>query len=222
MTKKAEREQARELRRRGKSMKAIAREIGVSPGSVHLWTADIDIGDEQRARLADAAHQGNLLKAKAHLQRGQLLRVLKDREQADAEWPSLKLKPDFTFGLALYIGEGSKTDSVVGVTNANPAVLRAALRFFDLIGIEMGRVKVNIVLHQGEDPTAALRHWATELGLPPHRFNKVTTSKVSGGQRARHLIHGTACVKLSAASAKRKLNRWMELAQDEFGRKSSL
>lgn len=200
-------------------MKTIAREVGVSVSSVHLWTSNIDIGYEHQARLALAARKENLLKAKANRQGGHLLKVIVDREQAEIEWRSFRTSPEFTFGLALYIGEGAKTESTVAVTNTDPAVLRATLRFFSIIGVEMERVKVGIVLHYGEDPVAAIHYWSTELNMPPHRFNKVITSKVSGGKRARHLIHGTAVVKLSAATVKRKLNRWMELAREEFGRR---
>lgn len=219
MTKPVEQNQARELRRRGKSMKAIARELGVSLGSVHLWTKDIPLDPESRARLAENGHQKSLLRARVALGEQRLSIVLADRDEADVEWPLRKLDPEFTYGLALYIGEGHKTSSTVGMTNADPAVLRAALKFFKLIGVDIDRVRVSIILHRGESPNAALRYWSEELLLPPSQFHKVTPSKVSGGKRARHLIHGTANVRLSAFRVKRKLNRWMELARAEFGPK---
>lgn len=219
MTKNAEREQARELRRRGKSMKVIAKELGVSVGSVHRWTVDVPLTCEQQVRLAEQGHQSNLHRARGTRATSHMSRVIADRDVADEEWKTLRANPVFTYGLALYIGEGYKTDSTVGMTNADPAVLRAALRFFQLIGTDIDRVKGGIILHQGESADAALRYWSEELGLPPHRFNKVTASKVSGGKRARHLIHGTALVRVGDARVKRKLNRWMELAHAEFGLK---
>lgn len=199
------------------SMKSIARHLEVSSGSVHLWTSDIELKPEDRVRLAHGGHRSNLLKARTALEDRHLRNVQQDREDADREWLTLRLDPVFFFGLALYIGEGSKTDTTVGVTNVDPAVLRASLRFFQRIGLEMTRLKVHIILHRGEDPDAALRYWSTELALPLASFDKVTASKVSGGKRARHLVHGTASVRMSASRVKRKLNRWMELARLEFG-----
>ncbi|MGH2837937.1 MAG: helix-turn-helix domain-containing protein [Thermoleophilaceae bacterium] len=39
---------ARRRRRDGMSFKRIARELGVSPATVHQWTRDIDLTPEQR------------------------------------------------------------------------------------------------------------------------------------------------------------------------------
>lgn len=51
MTKLLEQMEARRLREElGMPMKVIAAELGVSPGSVHLWTSDISITDEQLER----------------------------------------------------------------------------------------------------------------------------------------------------------------------------
>jgi uncharacterized protein YjcR len=49
MTKPAEREHARELRRAGLPYKRIAAALGVSPSSAHAWTRDIELTAEQRA-----------------------------------------------------------------------------------------------------------------------------------------------------------------------------
>src|SRR5688500_7654975 len=48
MTKAAEHQLARELRRAGLPYKRIASRIGVSPSSVHAWTKDIKLSEEQK------------------------------------------------------------------------------------------------------------------------------------------------------------------------------
>jgi hypothetical protein len=139
-------------------------------------------------------------------------RVLKDRAGADLLWPVMRENPLFMFGLALYIGEGDKVGSCIGVTNSDPRVLVKAIEFMQMLGCPMDRLRVNIILHRGENPENAVRYWSTELGVPRSSFNRVTPSKISGGSRAVKLLFGTARVRVSAASIRRKIDRWMELA----------
>ena len=218
MAKPEEREQARELRKRGQAIKQIARELRVSSGSVHLWVKDIPTSREMKVRLAQRGHQ----KAHQILRDLWTQRILLAREQALQEWPLRRLDPDFMFGLALYLGEGYKTGSYVGMTNSDPALLRSALRFFQQIGCDMQRVRAGIHLHQGEDPEKALQYWSQEIGIPQQSFNRVVSSKVSGGKRARHLVHGTGLIRVSHVFVKRKLNLWMDLARQEQGSISCL
>lgn len=213
------RKKARRLRREGESLKVIARSCGVSPSTAKRWTDDITLTAQQRQCLEDRAQevrvrngQGLAMKGQSQRRLQYEARVEQDRVEADKLWPSLKGDADFMFGLALYIGEGDKTTTRVGLTNADPRVLRHTLRFMGLLGCDMKKVRVHVVLHAGENPTDALRYWAAELNIPEDRFNKVTPSKVSGGVRATKLPFGTASVRVSSARIKRRLNRWMELA----------
>jgi transposase-like protein len=216
MTKKAEQMQALELRKRGISMKEIARTLGVSVGSVHLWVHQVELSPEFRVRLAQKGRQA-LPFLHASNKEKFAARILRERMEADSEWDSLKTSPAFMFGLALYIGEGAKTGGCIGVANCDPAVLRASVNFMLALGCSPEILRCLVVLHRGEDPEKAVSYWSRELGLPKESFYRVTTSKVSGGKRARHLIHGTASIRACHASIKRKLNRWMELAKKDFG-----
>ena len=223
MTKKDEHEQAQELRRRGHSMKDIARILGVSVGSVHLWVKDTPLRPEDEIRLRERGRGGFNDFVRQRSAAVKTSRKVDDiasaQREAEDEWENRKLDPIFIFGLALYIGEGGKAGSDIAVTNTNPAVLRASLCFFTTIGADMGRVTARITLHQGEHPEEARQYWSKEIGIAPEKFGRVTPSKVSGGKRARHLIHGTVTVRVGHAHIRRKLNRWMELAAQEFGQK---
>lgn len=208
-----EKAQAQELRRKGMAIKQIAKTLGVSVGSAHLWVKDIPVDRETKIRLAQQCHQANRLAVSD--KRDQ--RLLTARKEAESEWVRLRESPEFMFGLALYLGEGYKKEGRVGVTSSEPALLRMSLRFFALIGCDMQRVRAGVHLHQGEDPAKALTYWSSELGLPESKFEKVVASKVSGGTRARHLVHGTGLVRVSHTAVKWKLNRWMELAREQMG-----
>ncbi len=197
----------------------IARICAVSPSTVKSWTDDITLTKDQRAALEKRQQEhrranGRKTARFLHARRGftYAQTVALDQQEAEQEWPDLRKDPAFMFRLALYVGEGDKTGPRLGLTNSDPRVLRETLRFFEQLGCPMTKVRVQIVLHKGEDPAAARRYWAGELGLSDDKIGKVTPSKVSGGKRARKLLHGTASVRVCCAPIKRKLNRWMDLS----------
>src|ERR1700742_2876563 len=47
----ARRDAARELRRRGRPLSEIAREVGIAKSTASLWVCDIPLTEEQRGRL---------------------------------------------------------------------------------------------------------------------------------------------------------------------------
>lgn len=56
-----EREQARVLRSKGKSIRDIAESLGVSKGSVSIWVKDTELTPEQQQILAEAEKRGSAL-----------------------------------------------------------------------------------------------------------------------------------------------------------------
>src|SRR5258705_1964343 len=108
-----EQDQARRLRAQGWTMPDIAARLGVSRGSVSLWTKDVAFqprlwkrpGGPRRPNVLQRrkAAEIELLMAAGQTRIGQL----SDRELLVA-------------GAALYAGEGSKTDERVKVANSDP------------------------------------------------------------------------------------------------------
>ena len=208
--------QAKELRISGMSMNEISRYLGVSKSSVHNWTRDTILSPENQIKLLERGHQ-NLRNLAIGNKNKKTQRILEAHHMADHEWPQLKQKPEFLFGLALYLGEGTKVGNIVGITNVDPFLIRSGLKFYQVIGGSLPDVTCQIILHKGEDPDASLRYWSNETGLPVSQFNKVFLSKISGGNRATRLVQGTLSVRMNCAHLKRKVDRWMELARKEFG-----
>lgn len=210
---------ARELRGQGESLRSIAERCQISVSTAKRWTDDITLTPLQKEkiekRVQEARHRAGLKTAPILHSVNRLFyetRVENDRQEAEQEWDALKSDPSFMFGLALYIGEGDKTGSRIGMTNSDPLVLKAALRFFHSLGCDPSGIRVQVILHEGEDPEKALHFWASELDIPREQFNKVTPSKKSGGSRATKLPNGTVNIRFHSASLKRKVDRWMELA----------
>ena len=107
-----EQEQARALRARNHTLADIARTLGVSKSSVSLWVRDVPFTPTLRLRgphrRPHPAHEAKLRQIEALNREGKKrLGVLTDEVLLAA-------------GIALYAGEGSKTDGKVRFSDSDP------------------------------------------------------------------------------------------------------
>jgi hypothetical protein len=111
-----EQERARELRARNMTLQDIATELGVSKSSVSLWVRDVDFTPSKRRtgphRRPHPAHEAKLAQI-AQCDADGIVRIGTLGEHAF-----------LVTGVALYAGEGSKTEGEVRFANTNPAMVR--------------------------------------------------------------------------------------------------
>ena len=122
------------LRRVGTSVKDIARELGVSRGSVSVWIRDVVLTPLQNKKLNEqrinAGHKGRMLGAQMNKRKKQERIALAEREASNA----IKKLPKndlFLIGLGLYWGEGVKaSQSSTAVINSDPRIIKLMIRWF--------------------------------------------------------------------------------------------
>jgi transposase-like protein len=109
------RERARALRRRGHSLNAIAREVGVAKSTVSLWVCDIPLTREQRGRLyelSDRQRAGNLARSRlaleARIEAQELGRMIARVDE-----------PLHQAGSMLYWAEGAKSRNSLAFVNSD-------------------------------------------------------------------------------------------------------
>jgi transcriptional regulator with XRE-family HTH domain len=211
MTKPLDHQRAEQLRLKGISIRAISKLLGVSKSTVSNWVRGIDLTDEQKLKLGQSRQQAALLGAKkaTNLFRGKVLR------EADSEWLLLKINPTFIFGLALYIGEGSKGPWSPGITNCNPRVLRSVLNFYKLIGVDSTRLRVSLQVHHASQIESSQLFWSRELSIPLNQFNKTFIRKSKPTTR-RHTNqkYGTCHIRFHNVAIMLRITRWIQLALD--------
>ena len=111
-----EQEAARALRAEGHTLADIAAKLGVSKSSVSLWVRDVPFTPSPRRhgphRRPHPAH-------KAKLRQIEELNI-----QGRARIGALSEEAFFVAGVALYAGEGGKTDGSVRFPNSDPEMVR--------------------------------------------------------------------------------------------------
>lgn len=209
-----DKQRARELRTQGWSYNDILREVGVSKSTLSLWLRDIPLTDEQIAALSDKFRAGReKFIHKMRVRRDD--RWAEYHREAEAEYAALSQDPAFMFGLALYIGEGSKTQpNSLRLSNCDPGVIRKGLQFFLKIGVSPTSVRCAVHLHPGLCVETAEAYWQEITGLTPAQFYKTTValSRASSGTKTNVQCYGTCHLVIHQTRLRQKMEKWMELS----------
>jgi hypothetical protein len=182
-----ERERARALRAQGVTLADIATRLGVAKSSVSVWVRDVPFTPSKRRtgarRRPHPAHD----------------RKVREIEECDAEGRRLigRLSEDafLAAGVALYAGEGAKTDGCVKLANTNPEIIRFFCAWLRRVfEVEEARLRVHLYLHQGLDLRRAQAYWSEVTGIPDSQFTKPYRAVPDGGIRHTKHVFGCATV----------------------------
>lgn len=177
-------------------MKQIADRLGVSVGSVHLWTSDIEISAEHRKRNNARAGQ---VRGRRWAER------FRDRRlacQEDGREAGRLDDPGHRAGCMLLWAEGAKSRNRVSFCNSDPDMVRCfkdfLLEYFNVEPEEF-RLSLHVYLGNGLSLEQVQDHWLHELDLPKtvlrkSQVNPLPTS--SSGQKRNKLPFGVCTLTL--------------------------
>ncbi len=177
MSKSDEKLAALRLRRKGFSIKDIAKKLQVSPGSVSLWCQGIILTASQQAILKQkqkiAGHAGR--QKGADMNRAKRMESLANATvQAESEIENVSNRELFYLGLGIYWGEGVKSRTgQATVVNSNPRILRVMMRWFvECLAVkkEDFRPYVYISGAHSDRGEVIMEYWEKVLGLPRLQF----------------------------------------------------
>lgn len=158
-------ERARAMRAQNMTLLDIATALGVAKSSVSVWVRDVPFTPSKRRigprRRPHPAHEAKLAQIAALNAEG-IERI-----------GTLSEGAFLAAGVALYAGEGSKTEGCVRFANSDPTMIRFFchwLRHF--FEIDEARLRARVYLHQGLDLDAAQAHWSDVSGIPLDQFRK--------------------------------------------------
>jgi transposase-like protein len=177
MRKTRERNEAIRMRREdGKSVKTIARVLGVSSGSVSKWVRGVVLTDEQKVALDLRGNSGSshLVASLANQKKS------KDRRKEWQEEGSRLYEQngkDFAVGCAIYWAEGSKRRNALSFcnTDANMMVFFVSFvrKFFEVSDDEIS-IAITCYLNNGLTIGQIQNYWLDMLGLPEACLRKAT------------------------------------------------
>jgi transposase-like protein len=198
--KTAEREQARWMRHEeGRSIKEIARLLGVSTSSVSHWVRDIELTDAQHAALQarNGLHERQRLARAAMAAKA---RARRTAAQQDGRQRPRSLGYRYAAGCMLFWAEGSRQRNKVVFTNSDPAMVRFFVEFireFFEISSDRLRLTCNLFADHEARQRGIENFWLRTVGLPRSCLCKSTVnrySRYSQMKRKNKLPYGTCRV----------------------------
>lgn len=168
--KEKEKSEARKMRKEeGKSVKEIARILGVSSGSVSYWVRDICLTNDQIQSLGESR-----CKARISLIKNGLDNRLKLQDEGKAMAKRFRSEPLFSIGCSVFWAEGSKSRNSVEFTNSDPDMMKLFLKFLnEYFCVKMSDVSIRCryytdLSNVGEPE----KYWLDYLGLPDECVRK--------------------------------------------------
>lgn len=207
---------AQELRKQGLSYGEILKQINVSKDTLSRWCKDINLTEKQKIRLINnkkiGQRKGSIVAAE-NKRSERLHRTQKIFSESRKELGKLSMRDRFVFGIALYAGEGSKTDDKATFVNANPYYVAFISTWFqEFCNVPLSKMRGSIWLHEGNNEKQAKRYWSNISGIPISQFHKtyVVKNKIDSN-KVRKNIHqyGIVSIKFYTSDVQRKIMGWI-------------
>lgn len=197
----AERERARELRARAWTLNEIVAELGVSKSSVSLWVRDVPFDEAARsARAGRNRNHGAQNRGPNKLARAKQAEIARFTAEGRALVGQLSERDLLIAGIALYAGEGAKTDGATAFANSDPEMIAVFCRWLrHFFEVDESRLRLTIYLHQGLDLDAAEAFWSGVTDVPRTQFTKAY--RAVPDPSIRKSKHPMGCARVSYSSS---------------------
>lgn len=177
-----EKEECRILRKQGYSLNFISQKIKVSKSSVSLWVRDIELTNEQIEKIE--------FKRKASSSNSETFRQRRREYQKIGREKAKELDSLYSFGCALFWGEGSKKKNQVVLTNSDPLMLSFFVKFlkkyFNVFSEDFS-ISIQYYLNNGLSLDDIEKYWCNILDLDRKSLKGHTLkSKYYGEKKVKH------------------------------------
>ncbi|KKR11860.1 MAG: hypothetical protein UT39_C0002G0041 [Candidatus Woesebacteria bacterium GW2011_GWA1_39_21] len=184
MAKFAQKIEARKLRRKGQSIKGIAKSLNVSPASVSEWCHDISLTVNQIKILELHSRDPSYGRRLTYSLKQKQQRVEKTKrlmEEGKKDVGILSERELFIAGIALYWAEGFKKDSQAGLANLDPYMIKFFIRWLNECfhyHVDNLILRVTVNISHKERINEIEGYWSTVTGFPVDKFQKPFFQKV--------------------------------------------
>ena len=181
-----------ELRKRGFSYSMISEKIDVSKSTLSDWLGSIPYkaNRQVKKRIGLARAQSGNVKSKLRLDS-----INRARTESSIKIGAISNRDILMAGLGIYIGEGTKTHGIIRVINANPKVIRFAIKWFTKsFGLDISNFYLRIHVYPDNNIQKAKLFWKKETGIPLEQFYNTQVDRRKNKKMGRRgkLEHGTA------------------------------
>ncbi len=206
-----------ELRKEGYSYNYISQQTGISKSTLSGWLSNIPYTPNKIIieRIGKARVASGRVKARQKIES-----IEKAELEAKNEIGGITKRDLFMLGIGIYVGEGTKTNNIVRVINADPKIIRFTVRWFkEACGLSMENFRIRLHLYPDNNIKKCIRFWSNTSGIPLNQFQKtyIDIRKDKKMFKRGKLPYGTAHLSIKSNGKKefgvffsRKINGWIK------------
>ena len=209
----SEKHKAIELRKQGVSMGEISKVLSVAKSSVSYWVRDIELSVLQKNKLNKNGHS---IEAIEKRRVARITNTRKRREkimtEAQEEVDGLLRDPLWCIGVALYWGEGGKTQQTARVSNSDPAVIKIMMRFFEKYScVHKSKFHAHVHIFSHKNATRSVAYWSRVSGIAKSKFYKTYVKQSSASLKKRETLpYGTVQIYIHDTTFFFRLMGWID------------
>ncbi len=210
------REKALALRKDGYSYKYISSQTGLAKSTLSGWLTEVPYSPNKETVTAFGKARAAASARRAELRQRSIQEI---RKIAAEDIGKISRRDLFMFGLALYLGEGCKTNSQIRMINSDPHIIKATIYWFKMLGVEKKQFRLRMYLYPDSDVKQSLQFWSRTTSIPVSQFQKhqVDTRIDKKAKKRRKLPFGTVQLTVQSRGRKeygvlffRKIQLWNE------------
>ena len=204
-------EEIEQLRKDGHSVKEIATIVGCSNTTSSRYCKGIKVENLQRLEERYQKSRGNLAKGRVHW------KTIKEdlSKLAAKQWPTVYKDPQMMLFLGLYLGEGYKHSTQVGVTNNDPIIIKLCYDVFRKLTDK--KIAIEIICYSSNNKKESKKFW--ENLLQEEVRIKENCDKRSQDLKKPHpkCKYGRCVVRFNDLQAHCKIMTWIDCLKNEIG-----
>lgn len=212
--------QAFQLRRQGKSLLEISRELNVAKSTSSLWLSS----EKNRGIYGTMSSQEWMKfiqkKSVIALHKRTILRQENRESEAKHQILNLQIPLETKRSIlaTLYWAEGSKGEGVLDFANTDP---RLCLIFTTLLRacyeLDETKFRIRLHLHKYHNEPELKEYWSKLLNIPLSQFNQVIWKKEpNSGKRYRRNYHGICFVKYNSVDLQKRIMAYAYLLGEKL------
>lgn len=208
-----EKKKAITLRKKGLAMGDIAKELGVAKSSVSYWVRDVKLTKAQRTKLNANGHSIDAIEKRRIARLKNTAAKRKNIVNAAIhEAEALSKNTLWCVGVALYWGEGGKTQNMARIANSDPEVIKTMMRFFrEICDIPKEKFRGHIHTFAHCDEKKAELYWSKVSNIPHSQFFKTYKKQSSASKNKRDALpYGTFQIYVHDTDFFFRLMGWIE------------
>ena len=190
-----------QLRQKGHSYREIEKITKTSKSTIGNYCRDIKLSELQNQKLINNQKNGLTKATLLGSQANKNKRLVQESEllqKGKAQIGKMSQRDKFITGIALYQGEGSKTNNAIEFTNSDPQTIEFMVFWIcHFCDVSKSKLKFNLWLHDNLDENKAIEFWCDLLKINSSQFGKTYFAKNKpNSSKIRKNIHNFGIIKI--------------------------